>query len=163
MGLGVTGVAVLFCISLLILMVYLRRRATNRFSSQRYVDEYTLNILLPHSSSSNIMLDEFDGANDNQEQCKIARQYIQTVIIMAVNLLIAVREFHVQSTLKNKVPKSLIVPSCNLKLGETLGQGEFENGIPPCCMTAVAWLQVNLELCIREFSKRATWIQLETL
>ena len=66
------------------------------------------------------------------------------------------RQFTVQSSYKLNIPSSLMIPSCNLKLGSTLGQGKL---ILTVCNSYIATMHTiicmlnnfNLSTCPGEF------------
>ena len=40
-------------------------------------------------------------------------------------VVMTLRQFTVHSSFKHNLPKSLIIPSCNLQLGQSIGQGKL--------------------------------------
>lgn len=57
-------------------------------------------------------------------QCTICQHYLSAKLYY--NFIIAVRnlrQFSVQSSFNHNLPTSLVIPSCNLELGKSIGQG----------------------------------------
>ena len=50
---------------------------------------------------------------------------IMLLVLLRVYLVQNLRHLTVQSSYKLKIPSSLIIPSCKLKLGQAVGQGMY--------------------------------------
>ena len=77
------------------------------------------------------------------------------LMIMAI-IIILVERFTVRSSLKQGIPKSLIVPSCNLELQDIIGQGIHCFAVATTRSPHIA--QVNLELCTKLDRKNGLWM-----
>ena len=60
---------------------------------------------------------------EETQYCKLRKPTLKQNFTFVIVVANALNLYTVQSSFEVDIPKSLIIPSCNLKIGATLGQG----------------------------------------